>query len=223
MSKPKLWHCNNTRSLRPLWALEEMELDYDLELMPFPPRIYQKDFLDKNALGTVPYFEDGTTTMTESIGICHYLAERYRKTELSVAVDHPEYGDYLNWLYHSDATLTFPQTIVMRYHNLEPEERKLHQAIKDYGKWYIARLRKLDAQLSDREFLCDSHFTIADISVTYALYFGELLGLSEYYSPQVLNYLSSMKQRPAFKRAAQIGKDLDPFKNFPPTKFHLFD
>lgn len=223
MNKPKLWHCNNTRSLRPLWALEEMELDYELELMPFPPRIYQKEFLGKNPLGTVPYFEDGTTAMTESTGICHYLAERYRKTEFSVAIDHPEYGDYLNWLYHSDATLTFPQTIVMRYNNLEPEERQLHQAIKDYGKWYIARLRKLDAHLQDREFLCDNRFTIADISVTYALYFGELLGLSEYYSPQVIDYLSSMKQRPAFKRAALIGEDLDPFKSFPPTRFNLFE
>ena len=24
----KLWHCSGARSLRPLWALEELELDY---------------------------------------------------------------------------------------------------------------------------------------------------------------------------------------------------
>lgn len=34
----KLWHCHNARSLRALWAMEEMGMDYELEIMPFPPR-----------------------------------------------------------------------------------------------------------------------------------------------------------------------------------------
>ena len=35
----KLWHCAGARSLRPLWALEEMKLDYEIEILPFTPRI----------------------------------------------------------------------------------------------------------------------------------------------------------------------------------------
>ena len=208
----KLWHSHNARSLRPLWAMEEMGFDYELELLPFPPRIFQKDFLGVNALGTVPYFEDGETTMTESSGICHYLVERYQRYDFSLQADHPEYGDFLNWMYHSDATLTFPQTIVMRYTHLEPEERKLPQAIEDYAKWYIARLRRLDAHILDREFLCDGRFTIADIAISYALFFGELLGLDKDYSPQVKDYLVRMKARPAFKKAQLIGEDMSPLK-----------
>lgn len=72
MTKPTLWHCHNSRSLRALWALEEMGMDYDLVELPFPPRVFQKDFLSINSLGTVPYFVDGETHMTESSGICHY-------------------------------------------------------------------------------------------------------------------------------------------------------
>ena len=34
----KLWHCASARSLRPLWTLEEMGLEYELEVLPFPPR-----------------------------------------------------------------------------------------------------------------------------------------------------------------------------------------
>ena len=34
----KLYHCADARSLRPLWALEEMGLDYELINMQFPPR-----------------------------------------------------------------------------------------------------------------------------------------------------------------------------------------
>lgn len=203
----KLWHCPNARSLRPLWALEEMGLKYQLEVLPFPPRFLQREFLSVNPLGTVPYFTDGETRMTESTGICHYLVQQYDKHQFALPVEHPEYGDFLNWLYHSDATLTFPQTIFLRYTQLEPEDRKQPQVAEDYAKWYLARLRLLDEHLlqdkSDlaKEFLCGEQFTIADIAITYALYLGELQGLSKAYAPQTNDYLQRMKARPAFQRA----------------------
>jgi len=213
----KLWHCQGARSLRPLWALEEMGLDYELEVLPFPPRIFQKEYVETNALGTVPYFTDGDTRMTESSGICHYLVERYQQYDFGLKPDHPEYGDYLNWLYHSDATLTFPQTIAMRYLHLEPTPEKKPVAM-DYAKWFFARLRLLDAHIKDREFLCDNRFTIADIAVGYALYLAQVMKLSEFtgreFTPQVADYLARLKQRPAFARAdAMDGGLSSPFSN----------
>ncbi len=68
-------------------------------------------------------------------------------------------------MFHSDATLTFPQTIVLRYSQLEPPERRLPQAVEDYSKWYLARLKRVNSHLLDREYLCDDRFTIADIAV----------------------------------------------------------
>ena len=44
----KLWHCNGARSLRALWTLEELGLDYELEVLPFPPRIFQREYLAEN-------------------------------------------------------------------------------------------------------------------------------------------------------------------------------
>jgi len=200
----KLWHCHDARSLRPLWALEEMGFKYELKVLPFPPRFFQKEYLGINVLGTVPYMTDGSTRMTESTGICHYLVERYDQQDFAVPIDHPEYGDYLNWLYHSDATLTFPQTLYLRYTLLEPEERRQPQVAEDYRKWYLARLRLLDQHILDREYLCAERFTIADIAITYALYLGEKQGFSEDYSPQVSDYLQRMKSRPAFQRAVAL-------------------
>ncbi|MCW8843652.1 MAG: glutathione S-transferase, partial [Rhodobacteraceae bacterium] len=72
-----LWHCIDTRSFRPLWALEEIGIDYQLEVLPFPPRARHKPFFDINPLGTVPFLRDGETAMTESSAICQYLADRY--------------------------------------------------------------------------------------------------------------------------------------------------
>ena len=192
--------------------MEEMGLDYELEVLPFPPRFFKKDYLEVNALGTVPYLVDGETHMTESSGIPLYLVERYGKYDFGLKADHPEYGDYLNWLFHSDATLTFPQTVAIRYTILEPKERQLPQAADDYRKWFLARLRRLNAHLQEREYLVDNRFTVADIDIAYALYLGELLGFSKDYEPHVNDYLQRMKARPAFQKVVVIGEDDSNFK-----------
>lgn len=203
-----LWHSKDTRSLRPLWTLEEMGIDYQLEMVPFPPRLMQPAYLDVNPLGTVPYLIDGNTRMTESTGICHYLVEKYGPTDLGLRVEDPDYGHYLNWLYHSDATLTFPQTLYLRYAVFEPEERRLPQVANDYVQWYLSRLRMLDAHLLDHDYLCAGRFTIADIAVGYALYLGRTFGLVDSYKPQTETYLQRLTARPAFQRAAAY--DLPP-------------
>ena len=199
----KLYHCNDARSLRPLWALEEMGLDYELINMEFPPRFSYPRYLDINPLGTVPAFVDGDLTMTESSGICHYLVEKYGPTDIGIAVDEPGYGDYLNWLYRSDATLTFPQTLVLRYTRLEPEERRQPQVVADYSQWYLSRLRSVEAAMEGKEFLVADKFTIADIAVAYALFLGTSLGLDERYKPNCKRYLAAMMERPAFIRARE--------------------
>ncbi|MCB1688256.1 MAG: glutathione S-transferase family protein [Halioglobus sp.] len=203
----KLWHCNSARSLRPLWALEELGLEYELEVLPFPPRLFQREYLEVNTLGTVPYFVDGDTHMTESVGICQYLVDRYQRYDFGLEPTHLEYGAYLNWLHHADATLTFPQTISMRYYYLEPTPEK--QAVADdYAKWYISRLRRLDAHLETNEYLVDNRFTIADIAVGYALYLGRAIQLDKRYKPQTVAYLERMMERPAFKRADAQGEPM---------------
>ena len=197
----KLYHCKGSRSLRPLWTIEEMGLECELEVMPFPPRSAHPGYLDINPLGTVPCFIDGDITMTESSGICQYLVDRYGPTPLSVDVSEPEYGSYLNWLHRSDATLTFPQTIVFRYTSLEPPERRLPQAVEDYSIWYLSRLRSVEAAAGEREFLCADRFTIADITVGFALIFGATLGLDVHYKPNTKAYLERLMARPALQRA----------------------
>jgi glutathione S-transferase len=199
----KLYHCADARSLRPLWALEELGTDYELVNMAFPPRATYPGYLSINPLGTVPTFVDGTVTLTESTGICHYLGEKFAPTDLRVDPAEPAYGEYLNWMYRSDATLTFPQTIVLRYTRLEPNERRLPQAAEDYTVWYLSRLRSVEAALEDREFLCAGRFTMADIAVHYALFLGETLGLAERYKPRSRDYLERLKERPAFRKARE--------------------
>jgi glutathione S-transferase len=197
-----LYHCPDARSFRPLWTLEEMGLAYELRTLPFPPRVLQRDYLEVNPLGTVPYLIDGDVRMSESSGICHYLVERYGPTPLAVTVSEAEYGAYLNWLYFSDATLTFPQTIYLRYSLLEPEARRLPQAAEDYKRWFAGRLRAVEAATADRQFLCAGRFTIADICVGYALRLAVGIGLGDCLGPNANRYLDLLKTLPSYQRAA---------------------
>lgn len=199
----KLWHCKDARSLRPLWTLEEMQLPYELENLPFPPRVLQKSYLGTNPLGTVPYFVDGEVHMTESSAICLYLVERYGEGELALPRHHPEYGDYLNWLFQSDATLTFPQTLVLRYAHFEPAERRQPQVAQDYQRWFLARLRAVEQAVEQRDWLTADRFTAADVAVGYALMLSAHLEMEPQWGPATQAYWQRLQQRPAFQRALQ--------------------
>lgn len=200
----KLYHCALSRSIRPLWTMEEMGLDYELEVMQFPPRFMHEGYTEINPVGTVPYFTDGDIEMTESAGISQYLVDIYGPTDLAVSRKEKAYADYLNWIHRSDATLTFPQTIVLRYTQLEPEERRLKQAADDYTTWFFSRLRTVERATGDKEFLCADRFTIADICVGFALYLAEALGLREGFKPNTEAYYSRLQQRPAFQKATSL-------------------
>jgi glutathione S-transferase len=203
-----LYHCHDSRSFRPLWTLEEMDLAYELKMLSFPPRAAD-DYLAVNPLGTVPTFFDDTMRMTESAAICQYLVSRYGPTPLGVEASEPAFGQYLNWLYFGEATLTFPQTIVLRYSVLEPPERRSEQVAADYARWFLSRLRGVDAVVSKQPTLCAGRFTVADISVGFALMMAEFLGLNAKFSPAVAAYWQSLKEREGFRRAL-AKQDSDP-------------
>jgi glutathione S-transferase len=198
-----LYHCARARSFRPLWTLEELGLPYELKMLPFPPRALAKEYLALNPLGTIPLLLDGDTRMTESAAIAQYLVTKYGPTPLAVGIDEPDFGAFLNWLHFGEATLTFPQTLVLRYSELEPEERRHPQVVADYSKWFLGRLRVIETLTSTSEFMCAGRFTAADISVGYALLLAQRLGLSAQFGPSVAAYWARLQQRDGYLRAVQ--------------------
>ena len=48
----KIYSCENSRGVRPIWTAEEMGLDYELIMMPFPPRVFMKEYLEKSRIFT---------------------------------------------------------------------------------------------------------------------------------------------------------------------------
>jgi glutathione S-transferase len=196
-----LYHCMSARSFRPLWMLEELGVPYELRMLPFPPRLLARPYLDINPLGTIPLLIDGATRMTESAAICQYLCALNAPTPLQVDSSEEDFGAYLNFLHFGEATLTFPQTLVLRYARFEPQHRRQPTVAEDYAKWFLARLRTLEPRLTEQPYLCAGRFTGADVSVGYALLLAQHLELSSHFTPAVAAYWQRLQDREAYQRA----------------------
>ena len=199
-----LYHCSDARSLRPLWTLEELGQAYTLKMLPFPPRFRAPDYKTVNPLGTIPLLLDGDVRMTESAAICQYLVTRYGPTPLAVAPHEPGYGTFLNALHFGEATLTFPLTLVLRYARFEPPERRSPQIVADYTRWFLVRLRAFAATLEGSTYVAADRFTVADISVAYALLLAGKLGLQEQFPPVVTAYWNRLRDRDGYRRAVSV-------------------
>jgi glutathione S-transferase len=191
-----------------LWGAAAGNIPIELVMLPFPPRVKQRDYLAINPLGTIPAFVAEGTVMTESMAICEYLAARHPTSRLAVGVDEPDFAACLNWSHHGEATLSFPQAIILRYSRFEPEERRLPQAAEDYTRWFLARLRALEAAVSDgRRFLCANRLTLADLSVGYALLLADYLDLKDRFTPGVAAYYQGISSLPSFVGALEWEKE----------------
>ncbi|MFN4038738.1 MAG: glutathione S-transferase family protein [Erythrobacter sp.] len=200
MSTPVLYTCARSRGLRATWAAEEAGVAIDLKILPFPPRYLAPEYLAINPLGTVPLLVDGDSRLTESCAIAHYLATRSGYTPLAIAPGKADYAEYCDYTYHADATITFPQTVYMRFCLFE-KDKGLQAAGEAYAKWFHKRLVKIEQRLEEREFLCADRFTVADICVGYALILAESVGLDEGVPQSLKDYRARLTARPAYQRA----------------------
>jgi glutathione S-transferase len=200
MTEPVLYTCARSRGLRATWAAEEAGVPIDLRILPFPPRYLAPEYLAMNPLGTVPMLVDGDSRMTESCAIAHYLASRDGLTDLVISPGEPDYAEYCDFTYHADATITFPQTVYMRFVLFE-KDKGLGEAGHAYAKWYWKRLVKVEERLKDREYLCGDRFTVADICCGYALILSQSVGLDEGVPESLKAYRERLTSRPAYRRA----------------------
>ena len=198
--RPVLYTCARSRGFRATWAAEEAGVEIELKLLPFPPRFQAPEYLELNPLGTVPMLIDGEARMTESCAIADYLATKDGTTDLAISPGEPDYAAYCDFTYHADATITFPQTVFMRFALFE-KDKGWEEAGHAYAKWFWKRLVKLEQRLATREYLCADRFTVADICCGYALVLAERVGLDEGVTESVKAYRERLKEREGFRRA----------------------
>ncbi len=153
---------------------------------------------------TIPGWIENGRLMTESAAICERIAEG---TPLEVRRDEVDFWDYRNWLHRSDATLTFPLAIMIRYTRVEALERRLTQAVDDYKAFFGGRAKSIEAALGDgREWLVAERFTIADIGIGYAAFLATTLGADDVLGEATKAWLARCLARQGFVRARERQK-----------------
>ena len=203
-----LHHCPQTRSMRTLWLLNELGVEFELRSYPFDRTLRAPEFLSLSPAGRVPALEIDGHSMFETGAITEYLCERFSSDQLGRSAGHPDRRDWLVWVHFAEtisqhaAALT--QQHVMLYEDAmrSPIVMKLEAA--RLKKCYDAIEARLTCGAEPRGFLLNSGFTAEDISVGQAIYMAQHFArLDEH--PATRNWYARITDRDSFRAALPDG------------------
>jgi glutathione S-transferase len=82
------------------WMLEEVNAPYEIKVVDFDKKEHKSPAsLAINPMGKIPAIVHRNTVVTECAAICAYLADAFRSAGLAPALDDPQRGTYLRWLF----------------------------------------------------------------------------------------------------------------------------
>jgi glutathione S-transferase len=184
----------NTRDLRVLWALEEMEIPYEIVGMDHPNHdLDSPAYRALNPFGQIPAIDDDGVVVTESGAILLYLA---RKSGKLMPRDLAGEAQVLRWSVAALTTIEVPMLSLMFVNWNDGKGTKPSQALQD---WTEMRLKQLDGWLANRQFIATDEFTVADILMSHVLAGGTTQELVKPHA-NVLAYRTRCTERPAWKK-----------------------
>lgn len=209
----KLYGMGPTRSLRALWALRELDADFEfvpVNLMAGEHR--RPDFLRLNPAAKLPVLVDGDLVLTESAAIVMYLADKYRDKGLMPA-GLQERAQAYRWSLFAVTELEQPLWRIARHSFVYPEEKRIPADIPLAQEEFLAMAAILDRHLDGREFIVGDRISFADCVTAYVLDWGDRNGLVEGH-PNLKAYLERMYARP--KAPQRIGEAMASLKTGAP-------
>jgi len=199
-----LYFAPYTRSMRPLWALEELGLAYSIEFIDLPKQEHkQAEFLNINPMGLVPALKDGDMTMYESVGICSYLADRYGDFQLSPKLDSPLRGTYYQLFCFLIGSVEQP-FLDLLHQKLKNSEINYQRDFPECCLAINKNLEILSQQLSHQDYLLGDQFSVADINMGGCLLFAEKLNMLFNSAENLMGYLARIQQRPAYIKMREV-------------------
>lgn len=196
-------HLEQSRSLRILWLLEELGLDYEVRHYKRDPVTYlaPPELKQIHPLGKSPMIELDGRPMLESGAIVELLCEREGGGKLALAPNAAERRDYLYWLHFAESSV-MPSVIMLYFMN------RMGEAGAKQLPMVMAQLDLLlghaDQALEGRDHFVAGRLTGADIQMSAASDAAISFGLGEKY-PNLTRVRALLRERPAFKRALERG------------------
>ena len=199
-----IYHLETSRSERIVWLMEELGLDYKLDVYPREPTGAAPPSLKAiHPLGKAPVIRDGDTVLAESGAIVEYIVQRHGGGRLAVAPDAPEYPRYIYWMHFAEGSLMSLQLIALVLSRMPeakdtPTKKRIHDRLKQM-------LAFVDGEIAGRAFFVGEAFSAADVMMVFS--FTTVLRFLDFdFSPyaNILAYLERIEARPAYKRAMDL-------------------
>jgi glutathione S-transferase len=191
----KLYEFPPTRSIRPRWMLQELEVPFESVWVNLPKGEHRSpEFLKLNPAGKVPVLVDGDLVLNESVAIVLYLAEKYPEKGF-LPSDAKARAEVDRWLLFTVTELEQPLWRIAKHTSLLPEARRIPADVALAGDDFKDMVPVLEEHLEGHEFVAGDRVTAADFVVAYTLdWANEAKLLSD--SPASIAYLERMYARP---------------------------
>jgi len=195
----KLYGFPPTRSIRVLWTLRELCVEFEfvnVNLMAGENR--HPEFLALNPAGKVPVLVDGEFVLTESVAIVLYLAEKYaEKNLLPVGVE--SRAQVNRWLMFTATELEQPLWRISKHTALYPKDKRLPEEVPLARQDFHDMAVVMEEHMKGRQFLVGENVTVADLVAAYTLDWANEVHLIDA-SPELRHYMDRMYARPMAPR-----------------------
>ncbi len=203
----KLYLTPSTRAGRVAWLLEELEMDYELEILPFTKEgLKSPEHRARHALGRVPVIEDGEVSIFESGAIIQYILDKYDHKGLKPSVDSDNYPYYLQWFHYCEGMVMPPMNQIVVQTVLLPPERRDETVLNQAMNLLSKSLYPVNQFLENKDYLIGD-FSAADCMLGHSCYMANRFGSVNDEMGNIKKYVKNIESRPAFQKAIQLGND----------------
>ncbi len=203
-----LHHCPQTRSMRTLWLLNELDVDFQVMLHSFDQTLRDPEYLSLSPAGRVPALEIEGERMFETGAITQYLCERFSPDRMGRSEGSMDRMAWLVWVHFAEtlsqhtAALTQQHVALREDAMRSPIVMKLEAART--AKCYDAIEARLSTPVENRDYLLTSGFSAADISVGQAVYMARFFVTLENH-PAVAEWYERISEREGFMKSLPQG------------------
>ena len=199
-----IYHLDTSRSERIAWLMEELGLEYKLELFQRNDNGSAPDALREiHALGKAPVIRDGDTVLAASGAIVDYIVHRYAGDRLAVAPAAQEYARYIYWFHFAEGSLMSLLILALVLGRVpEANASPVRTRVLERTKQTLAFI---DSELARATYFAGAAFTAADIMMTFP--FTTMRHFLNYdLAPyaNILAYLQRIESRPAYQKAMAL-------------------
>jgi glutathione S-transferase len=189
-----------------VWLLEELGLDYDVNIMSFTKEgLKSPEHRSRHALGRVPVLEDGDISIFESGAIIQYILERHKDGGLKPNSDSEEFPYYLQWFHYCEGMVMPPMNQVVVQTILLPPDRRDENVLKQAQNLITKSLGPVNENLADKDYLV-GNFSAADLMLGHSCFMANRLGCVPNEMEHIKNYVARIEARPAFQKAITLGE-----------------